>query len=50
MTELWFKSMEDIHACIAAMDSAGLAADEAKWSTPEKSATIPTSLVRSNTV
>lgn len=50
MTELWFKSMEDIHACLAAMASAGLAAGEAKWTIPERSVTIPTSLVKNNTV
>lgn len=50
MTEFWFKSMDDVHACMAAMDNAGFAAAETKWIIPARSVTIPTSLVKKNTL
>jgi EthD domain len=50
MTEIWFKSMEGAHACMAAMDNADFAAAESKWTIQERSVTIPTSLVQDNTV
>jgi len=50
LSELWFKSIDDVHACMAAMDDADFAAVESTWAIPERSVTIPTSLVKNNTV
>lgn len=46
MTEFWFKSMEEAHACVTAMGDADLSSAEAKWSIPARSVTIPAFLVK----
>ena len=50
MSEFWFKSMGDVHACVGAMNNAGLPAIEARWVIPTRSVTVPTSLVKANTL
>lgn len=48
MTEFWFESMEELHACVAAMDDANLSAAEVQWSIPARAVTIPAFLVKKN--
>lgn len=48
MTEFWFESMEEVHACVTAIDDADLSSAEAKWTVPARSVTIPAFLVKPN--
>jgi hypothetical protein len=46
MTEFWFNTMEEAHACRTAMEDADLPLAEATWSIPARSVTIPVTLVK----
>lgn len=48
MTEVWFKSIQEVHACMVAMGDADLSSAEAAWIIPERSVTIPVILVKPN--
>jgi hypothetical protein len=48
MTEFWFESIEEVHACMTAMGDADLSSADAEWIIPARSVTIPVFQVKPN--